>query len=70
MGTLLQASLRLVLSAVVGFVAVWFNKLSVDRVKLLQALAALQLFVTVVNLVSRKGFGDKVSTRNHPRVKA
>ena len=57
------------LSAVIGFVAVWFNKLSVDRVKLLQALAALQLFVTVVNLVSRKAVGDKVRIRNHPFVK-
>ncbi len=44
-----------------GFVAVWFNKLSVDRVKLLQALAALQLFVTAVNLVTGRGIGDKVA---------
>ena len=56
------------LPAVIGFVAVWFNKLSVDRVKLLQALAALQLFVTVVNLVSRRGVGDKVGIRNHHSV--
>ena len=46
--------------AVAGFVAVWFNKLSVDRVKLLQALAVLQLFVTAVNLITNRGVGDKV----------
>lgn len=45
--------------AVAGFAAVWFNKLSVDRVKLLQGLAILQLFVTAVNLVTGRGIGDK-----------
>ena len=48
-------------AAVAGFVAVWFNKLSVDRVKLLQALAALQLFVTAINLITGRGIGDKVA---------
>ena len=43
-----------------GFVAVWYNKLSVDRVKLLQALAILQLFVVAVNLITNRGIGDKV----------
>lgn len=51
----------LLTSAVAGFVAVWFNKLSVDRVKLLQALAALQLFVTAINLITGRGIGDKVT---------
>ena len=45
-----------------GFVAVWFNKLSVDRVKLLQGLAILQLFVTAVNIVTGRGVGDKVTS--------
>lgn len=44
----------------VGFVAVWFNKLQVDRVKLLQALAILTLFTTAVNLVTNRGVGDGV----------
>jgi len=48
------------LLAVAGFAAVSFNKLSVDRVKLLQALAVLQLFVSAVNLVTNRGVGDKV----------
>ena len=46
----------------VGFAAVWFNKLQVDRVKLLQALAILTLFTTAVNLVTNKGVGDGVSS--------
>lgn len=58
------------LLAVAGFVAVWFNKLSVDRVKLLQALAVLQLFVTAVNLVTNRGVGDKVSNLIGPGVLA
>jgi hypothetical protein len=56
--------------AVIGFVAVWYNKLSVDRVKLLQAFAALQLFVTAVNLVTRRGVGDKISNFIGPAVLA
>jgi hypothetical protein len=52
--------------AVIGFVAVWYNKLSVDRVKLLQAFAALQLFVTAVNLVTRRGVATRSPTSSAP----
>lgn len=58
------------LLAVAGFAAVWFNKLSVDRVKLLQALAVLQLFVTAVNIITNRGVGDKVSNLIGPGVLA
>lgn len=58
------------LLAVAGFVAVWYNKLNVDRVKLLQALAVLQLFVTAVNIFTNRGVGDKVSNVIGPSVLA
>lgn len=50
------------LLAALTYAAVWFNKFSVDKVKVLHALAALQLFVTAVNLVSRYRVGDQVAT--------
>lgn len=49
-------------SAALTYAAVWFNKFSVDKVKVLHALAALQLFVTAVNLVSRNRIGDQVTS--------
>ena len=44
----------------VGFVAYWYNKLTVDRMLLLKALAALQIFVSVTNLITRVGTLDRV----------
>lgn len=49
------------LISVVGFVAVWFNKLQIDRVKLLHGLAILTLFNIAVNLLTEKGVGDGIS---------
>ena len=53
-------SSRMLCAAVVGFVAYWYNKLTVDRMLLLKALAALQIFVSVINLVTRVGTLDRV----------
>ena len=47
-----------------GYAAVHFNRVSVDRGLVLKALALYSLVNTAVNLVTRKGFGEKV--RQHP----
>lgn len=46
--------------AVLGYAAVHFNKVHVDRGLVLKALALYSLVNTAVNLVTRKGFGEKV----------
>jgi hypothetical protein len=49
--------------AVLGYAAVHFNKLSVDAPLLLKAFALYTLANTAVNLVTRRGFGEKA---RHP----
>lgn len=66
--TRLECKINNAFPEVAGFVAVWYNKLSVDRVKLLQGLAILQLFVTAINLVTGRGIGDKVRLSTYLRV--
>lgn len=46
--------------AVAGFAAYWFNKIQVDRLLLIKALAGVQLFTALVNLITRIGTLDKV----------
>lgn len=46
-------------AAVLGYAAVHFNKLSVDAPLLLKAFALYTLANTAVNLITRKGFGEK-----------
>ncbi|KAK9813625.1 hypothetical protein WJX73_000654 [Symbiochloris irregularis] len=58
------------LLAVVGFVAYWYNKLTVDRMLLLKTLAYLQIFVSVTNLITRYGTLDRVTTVIAPAVLA
>ena len=43
-----------------GYAAVHFNKIHVDTHLLLKAFALYTLANTAVNLVTRKGFGEKV----------
>lgn len=50
------------LLAVAGFAAYWFNKIQVDRLLLIKALAGVQLFTALVNLITRIGTLDKVTT--------
>lgn len=54
------AHVESVLCAVLGYAAVHFNKVSVDRTLLLKALALYTLVNALVNLVTRRGFGEKV----------
>lgn len=46
--------------AVVGYAAVHFGKVHVDRNLLLKALALYTLVNAAVNLITRRGFGEKV----------
>jgi hypothetical protein len=46
--------------AVLGYAAAHFNKIHVDRNLLLKALALYTLVNAAVNLITRKGFGEKV----------
>ena len=43
-----------------GYAAVHFNRVHVDRHLVLKALALYSLVNTAVNLITRKGFGEKV----------
>ncbi|KAK9902062.1 hypothetical protein WJX75_003035 [Coccomyxa subellipsoidea] len=49
------------LLAVVGYAAVHFGKVHVDRNLLLKALALYTLVNAAVNLITRRGFGEKIS---------
>ena len=46
--------------AVLGYGAVHFGKAHVDRGLLIKAFASYTLINAVVNLVTRRGFGEKV----------
>lgn len=54
--------------AVAGFVAYWYNKITVDRMLLIKSLAVLQIFVSVINLLTRIGTLDRVSSDFHSEV--
>ena len=55
------------LCAVVGYAAVHFGKAHVDRGLLIKAFASYTLLNALVNLVTRRGFGEKVGRRaSHP----
>lgn len=49
------------LLAVLGYAAVHFNRVHVDRGLLLKALALYTLVNAVTNLITRRGFGEKIS---------
>lgn len=48
------------LRAVLGYAAVHFNRVHVDRTLLLKALALYTLVNAATNLITRRGFGEKV----------
>ena len=50
---------RMAACAVLGYAAVHFNRVHVDRHLVLKALALYSLVNTAVNLITRKGFGEK-----------
>ncbi|CAL5224011.1 g6630 [Coccomyxa viridis] len=56
--------------AVVGYAAVHFGKAHVDRGLLIKAFASYTLLNALVNLVTRRGFGEKVSHIIAPAVLA
>jgi len=46
--------------AVAGYAAVHFGRAHVDRGTLIKAFAGYTLFTALVNLVTRRGFGEQV----------